>query len=401
MGKKKEKIKEQEIESVELTDEELSESSVSIYEKRAEKKITEITGDTELTQDEKVVLSDEEKKLAEAKRRKKLRNEITHKLRFKILQRDNFTCQACGRSPKIVPGLALEVDHIKEIDMGGTNDEDNLQTLCWECNEGKKGTEFQPPKREYDLKVQKIKDVAETSNFESMIHFLSDDENEEERQWLYKMHEEKGSTHCIRDCKQCASSGSYFFRRCFVQLHQHINIDQLQVESTPTVERGKENIITSTANNLLCDFCYISKRCPKFKVGANCAYDFTADVDFTDTKAAWQIILNIQKERVIRASMFEKRDGGAVDKNLSGEIAMLKGLIESYEAVNRPSASFTITGQGTGNQGVGEVGKMLASIFTPKETKALPEPTNDKILPEATEVEPIEIPEKEQIKVKK
>ena len=60
---------------------------------------------------------------------------LSQKLRFEVLQRDGFTCQACGA--KAVDGAILEVDHILPRARGGSNDPLNLQTLCSHCNGGK------------------------------------------------------------------------------------------------------------------------------------------------------------------------------------------------------------------------------------------------------------------------
>lgn len=57
-------------------------------------------------------------------------------LRWKILERDGFTCRYCGRS---APSVPLEVDHIIPLEDGGTDDETNLATACWPCNHGKAG----------------------------------------------------------------------------------------------------------------------------------------------------------------------------------------------------------------------------------------------------------------------
>lgn len=62
---------------------------------------------------------------------------MTSKLRLKIKERDNYTCQSCGNSTYIEPNLLLEIDHIIPISKGGTSTEDNLQTLCWKCNRTK------------------------------------------------------------------------------------------------------------------------------------------------------------------------------------------------------------------------------------------------------------------------
>lgn len=49
--------------------------------------------------------------------------------RLRVLARDNHTCQMCGATD-----VALHVDHIVPRVSGGTNDMDNLQTLCAPCN---------------------------------------------------------------------------------------------------------------------------------------------------------------------------------------------------------------------------------------------------------------------------
>ncbi|MGF1497872.1 MAG: HNH endonuclease [Elainellaceae cyanobacterium] len=55
---------------------------------------------------------------------------------WEILARDQWTCCSCGRSSK-EHGTTLHVDHIIPRSMGGTDNKENLQTLCWKCNIGK------------------------------------------------------------------------------------------------------------------------------------------------------------------------------------------------------------------------------------------------------------------------
>ena len=50
--------------------------------------------------------------------------------RVAILHRDNYTCQCCGKK-----NCRLEVHHIKFRSDGGTDDEENLITLCKECHD--------------------------------------------------------------------------------------------------------------------------------------------------------------------------------------------------------------------------------------------------------------------------
>ncbi len=59
------------------------------------------------------------------------------RLRFQVLQRDNFRCRACGASPAVAPGVVLQVDHITPWSRGGETVVENLQTLCDGCNQGK------------------------------------------------------------------------------------------------------------------------------------------------------------------------------------------------------------------------------------------------------------------------
>jgi hypothetical protein len=66
--------------------------------------------------------------------KKKTRSKMTLKLRYKILKRDNFQCVICGRRP---PDVELCVDHIIPVAKGGTSEENNLRTLCTDCNLGK------------------------------------------------------------------------------------------------------------------------------------------------------------------------------------------------------------------------------------------------------------------------
>ena len=58
-------------------------------------------------------------------------------LRFFVLKRDRFCCVSCGRSPANTAGLVLEIDHRVAWVNGGETIEENLQTLCFDCNRGK------------------------------------------------------------------------------------------------------------------------------------------------------------------------------------------------------------------------------------------------------------------------
>lgn len=54
--------------------------------------------------------------------------------RIDLFDGDDWTCQACGHEGEYDE---LEMDHIVPLSRGGSNDEDNLQTLCVGCNREK------------------------------------------------------------------------------------------------------------------------------------------------------------------------------------------------------------------------------------------------------------------------
>jgi len=62
---------------------------------------------------------------------------ISLALRYKVLCRDRFRRQICGRSPAKDIGVELHVDHVLPWSKGGQNTEENLRVLCFDCNLGK------------------------------------------------------------------------------------------------------------------------------------------------------------------------------------------------------------------------------------------------------------------------
>lgn len=73
-------------------------------------------------------------------RKSVLRSGIPPQLRFRVLQRDGFRCQYCGRSQQ--GGAVLHLDHVVPFSKGGETSEGNLITACDECNLGKSASEL-------------------------------------------------------------------------------------------------------------------------------------------------------------------------------------------------------------------------------------------------------------------
>jgi hypothetical protein len=61
------------------------------------------------------------------------RQALSVRKRFLVFKGDRYKCRICGRS-----GIELEVDHKIPVAQGGSDALDNLQTLCFDCNRGKR-----------------------------------------------------------------------------------------------------------------------------------------------------------------------------------------------------------------------------------------------------------------------
>lgn len=59
---------------------------------------------------------------------------LTKEVIDKLYKKYNNTCVFCKRTKE---ETKLSIDHIKSIKLGGTNDFDNLQILCLDCNRKK------------------------------------------------------------------------------------------------------------------------------------------------------------------------------------------------------------------------------------------------------------------------
>lgn len=71
------------------------------------------------------------------KHRERARKIVTLTMRYQILARDRFRCQACGNSPATDPACKLHVDHVVPFARGGRTTAGNLRALCAACNIGK------------------------------------------------------------------------------------------------------------------------------------------------------------------------------------------------------------------------------------------------------------------------
>ena len=76
-------------------------------------------------------------------------------IRHEVFKKDNYRCKECGRTSKEV---VIEVDHILPVSQGGTDELDNLQTLCLPCNRAKQDRMFKTEMKKLESETQLTND---------------------------------------------------------------------------------------------------------------------------------------------------------------------------------------------------------------------------------------------------
>ncbi|SNQ62646.1 HNH endonuclease [Candidatus Methanoperedens nitratireducens] len=62
------------------------------------------------------------------------RRYISFKVKMRVVRRDNYTCQVCG---KHLLDNEVEFDHIIPLSKGGSSEEHNIRLTCFDCNRDK------------------------------------------------------------------------------------------------------------------------------------------------------------------------------------------------------------------------------------------------------------------------
>lgn len=102
------------------------------------------------------------------------RQPIPRKLRHEVFQRDGYRCRECGASKD---ETSLEIDHIVPVARGGTNDIDNLQTLCRECNRMKHTDEWVGGETDLEVAQNELSVLKEQLNrSEEKLMSLTDED---------------------------------------------------------------------------------------------------------------------------------------------------------------------------------------------------------------------------------
>lgn len=129
---------------------------------------------------------------------------LSKKTRFEIFKRDGFTCQYCGQQP---PAVKLEVDHIDPQSKGGSDDEINLITSCFDCNRGKAARKLGDihPRPDADLKALELQQEIAEAKFYLRTQEELDDLRSQIKKRLAKVWDEVFDSTYVPNGKQMSS----------------------------------------------------------------------------------------------------------------------------------------------------------------------------------------------------
>ena len=81
-----------------------------------------------------------------------------------------------------------------------------------------------------------------------------------------------------------------------------------------------------TGGAMVCNYCHIADKCPKFKQDSTCAFDFAPKSTLDSPLTTIDMLIGIQTERVNRAMFIEKMEGGMPNKVFASEVKLLNDL---------------------------------------------------------------------------
>lgn len=139
--------------------------------------------------------------------------------------------------------------------------------------------------------------------------------------------------------------------------------DLVMMQSRDTV--NVEDVVGVGSN---CDNCYMYDKCPLYKKGYVCGIAWGSNKPKTPSEFM-DFLIGMQYERVKRASIFEKLDGGVPDAGLSGEMDRLTDYLNTKDNMGRDRLSINVEASGASRQS----GGILSKLFGGGETKTIPE----------------------------
>lgn len=139
-------------------------------------------------------------------------------------------------------------------------------------------------------------------------------------------------------------------------------------------EREIPLLRTRSQSMRVCTSCHLSKKCPAYDPGANCAYDIPVEVQSKDQVLALQnSMIEMQTQRIYFMRMAEDLEGGYADPNLSSEMDRLQKMLQRKHDMEQESFSLNVTAKGPAQAGMisrlfgrdaGDTAKALPAAMT-------------------------------------
>ena len=106
----------------------------------------------------------------ETKKLRSISRVISREVQFKVIRRDNNTCQICS---KTVLDKDIQFDHIIPWSKGGSSDESNIRILCPECNR-KRGNDFESEYlvKDYSELVNGLLEITQEMLYDVILSIL-------------------------------------------------------------------------------------------------------------------------------------------------------------------------------------------------------------------------------------
>ena len=150
-----------------------------------------------------------------------------------------------------------------------------------------------------------------------------------------------------------------------------------------------------------CDNCYMYDKCPMYKKGFACAIKWDSNKP-KNSNEFMDFLIGMQYERVRRAAVFEKIDGGVPDAGLSGEMDRLSDYLNMKDNMGRDRLSINVEASGAAQPSGGGI---LAKLFgggsaapQAKTIEAKPKPDFDVAEFQEIKEEPVKVPRKKKEK---
>ena len=200
------------------------------------------------------------------------REHIPARLRHEVFKRDNYRCRECGATNK---ETTLEIDHIVPVSKGGTNNINNLQTLCKACNRAKHtrtwvGGEVKQNPIVLDTyeedKTKIIHDLRKKNGTTEYLKYKEKIDKEKHEHFMVKKYGTKTCPHCGKKilknairCKYCKNFVSYnppeIKRRRTKKENKMKRIEYEQKKSYENLNSYREQKLKETHGTKICPHC--------------------------------------------------------------------------------------------------------------------------------------------------